>query len=375
MWPAASFHNCGSADVMLTGTASAPSLAGLEPVTAVLSADESELLRTLSGRLAADLRYMDLDSQCALTAVEIEGRNLPRRIAELLIGFRRSGNEYGSLVLKNLPVDHDLVATPDHGKLQVWQQAAVSTIVQLLVMSWFGDVIAYSEEKEGALVQDIIPRQDAESRQENGGSVFLEVHTEDGFHPHKPDHLSLLCLRSDHDRVAYTLTASIVRALPRLSSVCVDVLRKPLFRIRYASSFGGSEPRYCAALPVLTGPVQQPELCVDFHAMEGLSEEAAWALGLLQDAMTSVLAGVVLERGDLVIVDNRAAAHARTAFTPRYDGCDRWLRRCFTIADFSRSRTARVPESHVCAPLRAILERHSKSGMSPMTGLIPSEQM
>ena len=37
-----------------------------------------------------------------------------------------------------------------------------------------------------------------EAKQENGGSVLLEFHTEDGFHPYKPDFLGLLCLRSDH---------------------------------------------------------------------------------------------------------------------------------------------------------------------------------
>jgi L-asparagine oxygenase len=339
--------------------------AGLEPVAFQLSADESERLRTLSWQLASDLRNADLDSQSVLKAVELEGRHLPRRIAESLIEFRRNGNEYGTLVLKNLPLDHDLGATPERGTLQAWQGAPISTMAQLLVMSWLGDVIAYSDEKDGALLQDIVPRPGAESRQENSGSVFLEMHTEDGFHPYKPDHLSLLCLQPDHDRVAYTLSASIARALPRLSSACIDVLREPLYRIQYASSFGVTgEQHYCAALPVLTGPVHQPELCVDFHAMEGLSEDAAWALNQLREAMTAVLAGAVLEPGDLIIVDNRAAVHARTDFTPRYDGRDRWLRRCFTVADLSRSRAARVPGSHVCAPLRAISHRRGKSATS-----------
>ena len=339
--------------------------AGLGPVAIELSAEESERLRKLSWQLAADLHNADLDSQSVLRAVEVEGRHLPRRIAASLIDFRRHSNEYGTLVLKNLPRDHDLVATPGNGRLQVWQRAPLSTMSQLLVMSWLGDIIAYSDEKDGALVQDIVARQGAESRQENSGSVFLEMHTEDGFHPYKPDHLSLLCLRSDHDRVAYTLSSSIVRALPRLSSACVDVLREPLYRIRYASSFGvGVEQRYCAALPVLAGSAQQPELCVDFHAMEGLSEDAAWALNQLREAMTAVMAGAVLEPGDLIIVDNRAAVHARTDFTPRYDGRDRWLRRCFTVADLSRSRAARTPGSHICAPLSAVARRRSKSSTS-----------
>lgn len=346
-------------------SASSARFAGLHPVAITLSDDEREALRRSASRLATDVRDADLDSQTLLRAVELDGRHLPRRIAEALIDFRRHSNEYATLVFKNMPSDHGLVPTPAGGKLGAWQAAPVSTMAQLLVMSWLGDVIAYSDEKDGALVQDIVPRRGDESRQENSGSVFLEMHTEDGFHPFKPDHLSLLCLRSDHERAAFTLTASIARALPLLSSACIEVLREPLYRIRYASSFGDAgNPRYCRALPVLSGSVQQPELCVDFHAMEGLSEDAAWALDQLRQAMTEVMAGAVLEPGDLIIVDNRAAVHARTAFTPRYDGTDRWLRRCFTVADLSRSRAARVMGSHVCAPLRVISHRRGMSATS-----------
>src|SRR5262249_22114660 len=75
------------ANMMLTRIASVLSLASLEPVTMVLSADESAQLRALSGQLAADLGGADLDSQRVLRAVEVEGRHLPRRIAELLIDF------------------------------------------------------------------------------------------------------------------------------------------------------------------------------------------------------------------------------------------------------------------------------------------------
>jgi L-asparagine oxygenase len=349
---------------MATRTASAAStasFAGLGPVTMTLTAQESASLRALASQLAADLGGAALDRPSTMRAVRAATGQLPHRIAQSLTDFRCNGNEYGSVVFKHLPLDHQLVATPEHGSLHTWQQAGVSTMVQLLMMTGLGDVIAYADEKDGALVQDVVPLPGHEQRQENSGSAFFGMHTENSFHPYKPDHLGLLCLRADHDRVAYTLTASVRRALPLLSGVCVAVLRQPLYRIRYASSFGADGPRYCPALPVLTGSVRQPNLCVDFHLMEGLSEEAAWALGQLRAAMTSVLAGTVLEAGDLVIVDNRAAVHARTRFTPRYDGSDRWLRRCFAVTDFSRSRSARVPGSHICAPLNVICPRGAKS--------------
>jgi len=40
---------------------------------------------------------------------------------------------------------------------------------------------------------------------------------------------------------------------------------------------------------------------------------------------------VVLDDGDLLVIDNDRAVHGRTAFTPRYDGTDRWLRRALVV--------------------------------------------
>jgi L-asparagine oxygenase len=37
----------------------------------------------------------------------------------------------------------------------------------------------------------------------------------------------------------------------------------------------------------------------------------------------------------LLIIDNRRAVHGRTAFTPRYDGRDRWLKRAYLVSDLA----------------------------------------
>ncbi|MER7651238.1 MULTISPECIES: TauD/TfdA family dioxygenase [Streptomyces] len=104
-------------------------------------------------------------------------------------------------------------------------------------------------------------------------------------------------------------------------------------------------------LPMLSGPADSPEIVADFHAMEPLDETAARAFDELREATLAVFAGTALEAGDLIIVDNRAAVHGRTAFRPRYDGQGRWLRRCFAVADLRPSRAIRAAGSQVCAPL------------------------
>ncbi|MFI8194544.1 TauD/TfdA family dioxygenase [Streptomyces sp. NPDC085946] len=331
---------------------------GVEEVTFALTAQEKDQFRKVAAEVADGLPHPGLadpallDDPGLLADIEMAARWLPPRLARTLSRFRQAGNAHGTLIVRNLPIDDDLPPTPADGVAPDWARLPLATVAQLATVSWLGDVIAYADEKSGRLVQDIVPVRGAERRQENSGSVMLELHTEDGFHPFKPDFVTLLCLRADQERRALTSTGAITRALPRLSAACVSTLRRPLFRIRHSSSFGGSGTGAVSMpLPVLSGPDAEPELIADFHAMEADGDRAARALDELRDAMLAVLVGTVLDEGDLIVVDNRAAVHGRTGFRPRYDGRDRWLRRCFAVADLHRSRGLRAAGSHVCAPL------------------------
>lgn len=317
-----------------------------------MSLDPDELAPFAAAADSLRIKYegVPLDDPALLADIEIAAGTLPYRLLRRLIAFRLGGNAAGTLLLRHMPLD-ELPPTPVAGTSGDWWTLPLATLAQLSVMTVLGDVVAYADEKDGRLVQDICPVAGAESRQENTGSVLLELHTEDGFHPHKPALLSLYCLREDHTRVAATVTCSARSVLDLLAPDVQAVLRSPRFRIRFSSSFGAGPPRYCAPLPVLAGPLADPELSVDFHAMEGLDQEASQALSVLRTAMENRLVGTVLTPGDLIIVDNRAAVHGRTGFTPRYDGADRWLRRCLAVPDLRQLRGVRPPDSRVCAAL------------------------
>jgi L-asparagine oxygenase len=160
----------------------------------------------------------------------------------------------------------------------------------------------------------------------------------------------LICLRSDHEQKAKTETASIVQALELLPGHAIDLLRQPLFSLKPPSSFNA--PELSIQTPVLTGNIVKPSLCIHASLMEGMNAKAQWALDELKKALSEVSSGVVLTPGDLIIIDNHLAAHARTAFTPKYDGKDRWLQRMFSIVDFNKSSASRSTKSHVCMPLK-----------------------
>jgi L-asparagine oxygenase len=346
----------------------------LAGATVELTGDEAGQIRRQCERTVAALGRAQLDSERAMAAMALAGCALPSRLIEALVAFRCSGNAYGTLVVANVPIDGDLPPTPVDGSLLDWHAVPVATVAQLAVSSHLGDVIGFADEKQGQLVQDVIPVVGAEECQENTGSAFLELHTEDGFHPFKPDFLTLLCLRPDHGGTAYTMTGAVAPILPKLSRVCVEMLRRPLFRIRHSSSFarmgsdGFSEP-----VAVLSGPPADPELVADFHAMEPMTLAARWAIEELETVLGGALVAQVLEAGTLLIVDNRAAVHGRTGFTARYDGTDRWLRRCFTTADLRRSRGCRPAGSRVCAPLAVIRQRLDTPATPPsVPGMLPA---
>lgn len=332
----------------------------LADVTMDITADEAERMRSWFRDAGARLEGEPLDSGVVMAEAHNAVRALPERVVRALSGFRATGNPFGTLLLRNVPVDEDVPPTPADGYLSDWGLMPVATLVQLAVATCLGDVIAYREEKRGGLVQDIVPVRGAEERQENSGSVLLELHTENGFHPFKPDFVTMLCVRPDHARTARTTTVAISRVLPHLSVGCVEVLRQPLFRIRYSSSFtADGTSGYSAPLAVLSGPESDPELVADFHAMEPVTPAAVAALDELRTALLGRLTGTVLDRGALLVVDNRTTLHGRTRFEPRYDGRDRWLRRCFTVVDLRRSRGARPAGSRVVAPARELNGRLS----------------
>ncbi|MET8139918.1 TauD/TfdA family dioxygenase [Sphaerisporangium sp. NPDC005288] len=305
-----------------------------------------------------------------MAEIEVTGCALPARLLRALVDFRLEGNQYGAILVRGLPIDPDIGPTPLNGNTVDWADVPIASVAQLMVSSRLGDVIAFADEKEGRLLQDVVPVPGAENRQENSGTKFMELHTEDGFHPFKPDFVTLLCLRTDDERRGRTVVGSARRVLPRLSAACVQTLREPVFRIRFASSFAtGGRVRYSAPLAALSGPEQDPDLVADCHAMEGLTPAADRALAELSRELPEVVVGGVLEPGDLLVIDNRVAVHGRDGFTARFDGRDRWLRRCFTVVDLRRSRGSRQAGSRICAPLSVMTaERLSDAGVAARVG-------
>ena len=76
--------------------------------------------------------------------------------------------------------------------------------------------------------------------------------------------------------------------------------------------------------------------------MVGTDAEAQAALDRLGRAVRAHATAVVLEAGDLLVIDNHRVVHARSPFHARFDGRDRWLQRAFVVSDLTPSTAART---------------------------------
>lgn len=282
---------------------------------------------------------------------------LPDRIVTLIRGFRLHETE-SALVLSGLPVDDDLIGpTPLDWKEQSDRpRTRRHEFYLMLICALLGDVFGWSTLQNAQLIHNVVPMPTEEKEQSGHGTVKLEWHTEDGFHPFRCDYLLLLGLRN-HDRVPTTV--SCVDEV-RLSAAHRRTLAEPRFLIRpdnehlhraaeLAGPAGGRHHVYAfqetpAPCAVLFGHPEKPYLRVDPAFMEPVAgdREAAAALRELVDQLEERLRSVVLGPGDLLIVDNYKAVHGRSAFKARFDGTDRWLKKAVASRDLRKSRASRA---------------------------------
>jgi len=220
----------------------------------------------------------------------------------------------------------------------------VSELCLLTVARRLGQPVGYLPEHGGTVFQNILPTREYSDRQVSTSSkVELMFHTEAAFHPHRPRFLLLLCLRGDPDGLARTTLASIRELLPSLPLRVRRVLFEPRFRTAADESYVGSRPTQLGApMPVLSGDWDAPTMVFDADLMVGTDAEADDALHAVSRAIEAHHTGVVLEAGDLLVVDNSIAVHGRSPFRARYDGTDRWLQRSFVVGDLAPSAGDRV---------------------------------
>jgi len=191
----------------------------------------------------------------------------------------------------------------------------------------FGYPVGYMQEQNGQIIQNIVPVHKLEYQQISSSSkVELALHTETAFHPYRPDYVLLMCLRGDAN--AATTYANIEDILEKLDSSTIKTLEQKWFTTRVDISFrthGESDRK----IPISILPEHNGACSIryDLTFVEGINPPAIEALKKIEIAIQQCIREIVLETGDVLVIDNNTSIHGRKPFQPRYNGTDRWLQR------------------------------------------------
>ncbi|MFJ5033045.1 TauD/TfdA family dioxygenase [Streptomyces sp. NPDC088560] len=280
---------------------------------------------------------------------------LPERVRQAVLRFGEDSGRTGFMLLRGLeigrlPPTHsggEPATLPGHG----------TAGLGMIIAETLGTMIGYADEKNGELVHNVQPLPGEETRIEGSGSVAFDFHIENVHHALRPDFIGLICLRQDHDKVAATRIASIREAVELLKPETLDALRQCRFYSNYPGSFTRDstvEPAPAGPHPVVFGAADKPFMRFNSHNTVSLGKAGRVALRALAEALEEVCHEVIMQPGDCALLDNHVAAHGRSAFTPRYDGQDRWLRRFYSIGSLPRPVLQMMDGSRVIPPIPAI---------------------
>ncbi|KTC25868.1 iron hydroxylase [Pseudomonas marginalis ICMP 9505] len=260
---------------------------------------------------------------------------LDETLQSALLNFRLFGNKKGYLHLENLPIG-DIPPTPmDRATLQ--KNCTISEHTILKATAVLGDPIGYIQESNGDIINNFFP-QKKHSKDTNSDSYDceLELHTENAFHTVSPDYLVLLCLRQDPAAEAATFISSIDRIRDHLTpdDIRYFLEEKYNFLSDYCITEKNCRIDINQKQTVLYGDPDAPFFRFDPQFMVARSKSAQMKLEVLRKAAWQVAEPVHMKAGDLLIIDNRKTAHARSAFSANLDGNDRWMQRTFAVTGY-----------------------------------------
>ncbi|MGW3425416.1 TauD/TfdA family dioxygenase [Streptomyces phaeochromogenes] len=265
---------------------------------------------------------------------------LPTELLQQVLDFGRHIDTAGVALVSNLPVDAVLPDTPSDGGPSGDKRSFVAEGVLLGLSGLLGEPMGVLTEKAGQLVHDVIPVADGSKTQTNQGSaVFLNFHSDimhdviGRYDVANPDFLVLSCLRADHEGVAGTFYADARDVSAALAPDVLETLRSPLFRLNapgsYVRDVAGGADVLSEPVPMISGHTDYPEIAISANGVHALTGGAREALDTLQKVCGEVAHSVRLRPGQALLINNRKGVHARSTFTARYDGQDRWLQRTY----------------------------------------------
>lgn len=219
-----------------------------------------------------------------------------------------------------LPQSHRIALAPSEAPL-------------IALASILGHPFGWSSIQHGNIVNDVHAVEDhASLKRSSGFTTDFDFHTEDAFSPHQEHYLALLCVRNKE-------------AQPTILS-CIDELdlddrfRESLQEDRFtfkANLAHDTDPvsNYIKEGAILYGDVNRPFLRVNFNQpMAQYDRDQQSALDHLRSKLAEKRLPVILQEGDVLLLDNLLVAHGRDSYVPEQPAVRRWLKRVYVTSNY-----------------------------------------
>ncbi len=252
-----------------------------------------------------------------LKSVELASR-LPRALASWSAEVRRLSLG----LLRGLPISSDLPDTPTR-KGQVDDIAMSADALLGLFAACWGEIVTFEGKAITRHIHNVYPAVDEIYGQLGASANPLDWHVEDGFHPGRAEWLVILCLRGDPDVLTH-----VARAQDLLLSHndWLQMRNHPITMLvddSFIDRFRGNP----FDVAMVTGPDTEREISFDPPYSNLQDEDESALVERISVAADRAKMTFSLKAGDLLVINNRRAIHARGPISPRFDGSDRWIKR------------------------------------------------
>jgi TfdA family taurine catabolism dioxygenase TauD len=312
-----------------------------------LTLPERAALHELAHEMYNDDRS-DMSERGLLQGLATRSERIPPRIRTALSILRVDGAA-DCVLIRGLDIDeHALPPTPVNWEAGKTSGTRRQEMQLLLLAACLGQPFGWEGQQAGRLVNDVVPVQDDEERQINSGSrEAITWHTEDAFQEFPTDYIGLLCLRNRDEVATGVSCARDWVPDPRLE----PLFTRPVEQVPDLAYEGNAQARTGLAL---FGDPDAPYVRLDpYFVRRPVPPPVEDALEALDSAVERTMLRISLRPGDLLLVDNMRAVHARDSFVARYDGMDRWLKRVTVSRDLRKAWPSRAGNVTV---LRSVTE-------------------
>lgn len=173
-----------------------------------------------------------------------------------------------------------------------------------------GFILSYKGERNGQIIHNIYSEPIKQLEKSSFGSkIPLSFHTEMAFHHIVPSYVLLFCLQSDPN--CKTFIIEQYNILSQLDSISRKILEKKLFKIHPPISYTELYKPFWR--PLLKNSVFS---FANHCKIEFKNQEAIQAYNKLIQICEKNKYSFILEKGDLLIINNKTQIHGRSEFNP-----------------------------------------------------------